>query len=242
MANQKNGNQTLPQVNAGNVETALQLIRSIGPDQVVDDAWLEAHDISQPVQTRALLRFLGVLDSSRRPTEAILACRDDAEQFIERLRECTIEAYAEAGCGGRETLKWLGRDNLDKRALRARVGGWPRFKDHGVTRGGHKNAFYCVCALHDRLLDHRWLDGAAAVRESNSSAKSDAPSRKDASAPSPNNDPSTTESDWNVQFTVDGRGDRLVARIRIDAASQPEQLIKLGRLLQNLGEVAAEED
>jgi hypothetical protein len=107
-----------------------------------------------------MLRFLGAVDGSDCLDETLWECRDNADEFTKELRDRVIGAYARAGCGSPASLGWLGRDKLANEEIRGRLGDRGPFSGHDLTKGGHKNAFYCLCALHGLLLSRPWLHHA----------------------------------------------------------------------------------
>lgn len=151
----------LPQVNPRNVRMALEMLWRANPNQVFSSDWLGDQGISQPNQTWSLLQFLGLLDESDRPIQALVACHSNRAKFIEHVVASAIEAYGKEGLGSPSSLAWLGRDTLSRKEFRDRVAGKGRFDVNRLKNGGCKNAFYCLRALHELLVDGQWLRDAA---------------------------------------------------------------------------------
>lgn len=149
----------LPQVNPGNVKRALMLLWRAKPGQTFSSDWLGDQGISQPNQTLTLLQFLGLLDESDRPNQAVIACRGNRPKFVEHIRASAIRAYGDEGFGSPGILAWLGRDPLTREELRKLVGDTGGFDVRALKRGGIKNAFYCLRALHELLVKSDWLRG-----------------------------------------------------------------------------------
>ena len=149
----------LPQVNPGNVRKSLRMLWVARPRQAFSPDWLGDQGISQPNQTWSLLQFLGMLDESDRPSPAVMACRGSRSEFIEHIAASVITAYGKEGLGSPNSLAWLGRDTLSRKEFRDRVAGKGPFDVNRLKNGGCKNAFYCLRALHELLVDGQWLRG-----------------------------------------------------------------------------------
>ncbi len=149
----------LPQVNPGNVKQALMLLWSAKPGQTFSSEWLGDQGISQPNQTWTLLQFLGLLDESDRPNQAVIACRDNRPKFVEHIRASAIKAYGDEGFGSPGILAWLGRDPLTRKEFRKLVEDTGGFDVRALKNGGIKNAFYCLRAVHELLVKSHWLRG-----------------------------------------------------------------------------------
>lgn len=147
----------LPQANPGNVKKALEMLWKAKPGQTFSPDWLGDQGISQPNQTWSLLQFLGLLDESDRSCEAVVACRGSRGKFIEHIVGSAINAYGTDGLGSPNGLAWFGRDTLSRKEFRDRVAGRGRFDVNRLKNGGCKNAFYCLRALHELLVDSQWL-------------------------------------------------------------------------------------
>jgi hypothetical protein len=156
---------SLPQVNPGNIELALQGIRSLSARQPVSIEWLEDFGVNQPRQVISMLRFLGLLDETDRLPSEVVLCRGEKEPFVDLLRRSAVDAYAQAGCGTRSSLGWFGRDELSRDEIRERIADKGPFADRDLKRGGAKNAFYALCALHEFLVDTQWLQDSSPRNE-----------------------------------------------------------------------------
>lgn len=247
----------LPQVNPGNAELALQAVRTVRLQRPVSTQWLEDHGITQPKQTLFLLRFLGVLDDSDCLVEALAECRRDGNTYADRLRELAIDAYAGAGVGGRDSLGWLGRDAIAREEIKARLRG--PFAGHDLTRGGHKNAFYCLSAVHELLRDRRWLRPVAEdARDSADESRSDGQESTEviqARVSDANearklvgglvhrtaSDPRKVDEEGvRVTFSFDERGEPVTARIHFESPMRPGDYARLGRMLQAMASALEE--
>lgn len=147
----------LPQVNPGNVKKALQMLWMAKPTQALSADWLGDQGISQPNQTWSLLDFLGLLDDSNRPSQTVIECRGSRTKFIGHISASVIHAYGKKGFGSPESLAWFGRDTLGKEEFKERVRDKGQFRNKDLKNGGHRNAFYCLRALHQTLVDSQWL-------------------------------------------------------------------------------------
>ncbi len=245
----------LPQANPGNVELALQSVRVVKPQRPVSVEWLEDQGITQPKQAVFLLRFLGALDDSDCLCEPLAGCRLDANAYAELLRELAVAAYAEAGVGRRESLGWLGRDAISREEIKARLQG--PFSGHDLKRGGHKNAFYCLCAIHELLRDRQWLRPVAEnpcearAEERKPGGEGDSPEVIHARLSDPAEvqklllrltetpairPPSVDEKGIRVPFAFSEQGEVLAARIYFESPMRPGDYARLGRMLQKMGE------
>lgn len=175
----------LPQVNPRNVKNALEMLWQAKPGRAFSPDWLGDQGISQPNQTWSLLQFLGLLNELDRPSQTTIACRGDRTKFIEHIVASAIEAYGKEGLGSPSSLAWLGRDTLSRKEFRDRIAGKGRFDVHRLKNGGCKNAFYCLRALHELLVDGQWLrepDGSATEERLRSPASESMSVEKDAPA------------------------------------------------------------
>jgi hypothetical protein len=143
----------LPQVNPGNVALAVEAVRTTPEQNPLGVEWLGDMGINQPRQAQSMLRFLGLVDDSDRLLPAVVEAREDGEAFRALLTDCVRAAYADAGCGTPSSLGWLGRDRLSNQDIRERITLHGPLAQRDLKRGGARNAFYTLSALHELLLE-----------------------------------------------------------------------------------------
>jgi hypothetical protein len=252
----------LPQVNPGNVRKMLAKVYRAKRQQVISPDWLEDQGISQPNQTLFMLQFLGLLDDKDRLHETLVADGTGVAYFSGQVRESAIGAYASAGLGDPGDLAWLGRDEINRKEIERRVAGRGPFLGENLKQGGHRNAFYCLRAVHELLVDHRWLNEpgdsgeAHAFRTSNDGddRRNALPEHRvvEARVAHPQaardflqqeffdlasgEEQPQDEGCIRVPVGTDDRGRPVMARIYLESPLKPGYLVQLGRLLQAMAQ------
>jgi hypothetical protein len=241
---------SLPQANPGNVGKALDGLQSVGPDQVASLDWLKGRDISQPKPVLSMLKWIGMLDPSGRMEASLAKHRHDDLEFAASLRQRVVSAYAKAGCGDR--LEWFGKTEMSRDDIRKIIADKGPFAGHDLKAGGHKNAFYCLYALHDWLLDKTNIGRAAAGFPSGASQhglQADSPPtvthgrvpdleaghefvRKEFLGPPCPVESAPADQAIRVPFTFEPGGEPVWARIYVEGPLKPAYVAKLGRMLQ----------
>jgi hypothetical protein len=138
------------------VSKALRAVFTAAPDEPVTNDWLKRRGIGQSRQVSSMLRFLGLLEASDCIDGTLSNCRDDYQRSVDQLRAHVVDGYVRAGCGSRESLGFVGRDNLTKDELRQRVVSLPPFAR--LAEKSRRNAVDCLWALHRLLVDRRWFE------------------------------------------------------------------------------------
>jgi len=257
----------LPQANPGNVELAVDALGRTPPRTQINNDWFADWEISQPNQVRKLLRLLGAVHGNDDQLSGwVSELQNDGEAFREELRDRTIAGYADAGCGSRQSLAWIGRDSLTTEEVKANIQQTGPLAGKERLEGGAKNAFYCLLKLHEILLDPRSFETPPEEQPPEEQSSGDTTPRDDdvestEGGPvlqgrfrSPedikgflvrlldNQTPNACTADKiRVIFWRSGGKVKVAAEIRFDTSIESGDYGSLGRVLQKMAEAAEEE-
>ena len=225
----------LPQANPGNVMKALDGIQYVGREQAISIEWLKKRGISQPKAVLSMLKWLAVLDSTSRLDQSLADCRESDSLLAEKLRQCVIRAYTAAGCGG--GLEWFGKPGITGQDIRKLISDKPPFTGHDLKSGGHKNAFYCLCALHDWLLNkiggtQGQSDSPVATESVLQDISEEKTTDQQIAAPLSGSEVPHSDDCIRVPFTFDANGEPVWARIYVEGTLKPGYVAKLSQMLQ----------
>ncbi len=146
--------ETIPQAATNLLAVSVEAILRADLGKPIDD-WLKAqHDLGKEKQRHVvqILRFLDVLDDSRRLIAESRVWRSDHELLFEALVLRVRRGYTSAGCDASQA-ELIGNRNLSKEALRRVLEDEPpfqRLKEDSGTRG---NAVRFVRHVHEAIVE-----------------------------------------------------------------------------------------